>query len=347
MAKVRLVYENGRIARALFCNDEHNLDIIDETFQVNVTSRDNFFVLKGREENVSRVKVFFYRLKKLQDDGVEIQTSDFMFLMHEVAESDSVQSIFDTRIEVPGRKHVIVPKTEGQKHYIETIDSKSIVFCIGPAGTGKTYLAMAMAIASLKAGVTRRIILTRPAVEAGENLGFLPGDLYEKVLPYLRPLYDALSDMIDAETLDRYRDRGIIEVVPLAYMRGRTLNDAFIILDEAQNATVDQMRMFLTRLGCGSKTVITGDITQIDLPSFRGSGLIQIQSVLKKIDDIEFVYLNEHDVVRHPLVTKIIKAYEVFDKSVEDEEVKIHGEKSVFSAKKKQQQIKTHEAPDS
>lgn len=316
MGKVRLQYENGGIARGLFCNDENNLELIESKFSIKVTSRDNFFILKGTEENIDRAKSFFRELEKLQDErGGGIQKPEFLYLLNESARQEKQgEEILKDKIEIPGRKRVIIPKTEGQKKYIEMIRSHSIVFCIGPAGTGKTYLAMAMAVATLKTGAIRRIILTRPAVEAGESLGFLPGDLYEKVLPYLRPLYDALYDMMDEETMERYRDRGIIEVVPLAYMRGRTLNDSFIILDEAQNSTIEQMKMFLTRLGYGSKAVITGDITQVDLPSSRPSGLIQVQPILSKIDGIEFVYLDENDVVRHPLVSKIIKAYEYHEK---------------------------------
>jgi len=321
MTKSRLLYESGVYARSLFCDDENNLSLIENKFDVKVTSRDNFFILKGREENVNKVKSFFHDLEKLQERG-SIQKEEFMYLLSEINQEEKKgQEIFQDKIEVPGKKRVIVPKTEGQKRYIESIRNHSVVFGIGPAGTGKTYLAMAMAVASLKVGITRRIILTRPAVEAGESLGFLPGDLYEKVLPYLRPLYDALYDMIDEQTLERYRDRGIIEVVPLAYMRGRTLNDAFIILDEAQNSTIEQMRMFLTRLGFGSKAVVTGDITQIDLPSYRSSGLIQVQNILKNINDIDFIYLDEKDVVRHALVSKIIKAYENYDKAQEKEEI--------------------------
>lgn len=328
MTKSRLLYESGQYARALFCNDETNLSLIEIKFDVKVTSRDNFFILKGREENVNRAKSFFHELEKLQERG-SIQREEFKYLLDEIDQEDKKgPEIFQDKIEVPGKKRVIVPKTGGQKKYIESIRNHSVVFGIGPAGTGKTYLAMAMAVASLKSGITRRIILTRPAVEAGESLGFLPGDLYEKVLPYLRPLYDALYDMIDEQTLERYRDRGIIEVVPLAYMRGRTLNDAFIILDEAQNSTIEQMRMFLTRLGFGSKAVVTGDITQIDLPSYRSSGLVQVQNILKNIADIDFVYFNEKDVVRHALVSKIIKAYENYDKIQEKTETDLQAENS-------------------
>ncbi|MDX9703233.1 MAG: PhoH family protein [Candidatus Auribacterota bacterium] len=314
MTKARFQFENGRVARGLFCNDDRNLELLENTLQVKITSRDNFFIVKGRAENIEKVRQVFHELDKLQLRGSRIHQTEFKYILGEVTEkTEHKHSELDEKIQVPGRKHVVTPKSEGQRNYIQAIRSKTLVFGIGPAGTGKTYLAMAMAISALKSGQVRRIILTRPAVEAGESLGFLPGDLYDKILPYLRPLYDALYDMIEEDTLERYRDRGIIEVVPLAYMRGRTLNDSFIILDEAQNSTLEQMRMFLTRLGFGSRAVITGDITQIDLPSYRKSGLIQVQKVLKNIDDIEFTYFNEKDVVRHALVSKIIKAYEEFD----------------------------------
>ena len=321
MSKVKLQFENGRFARALFCNDENNLERIEKSFDIKITSRDNFFMLKGRQENIEKTKIFFGELEKLLQKGAQIHDTEFTYLLEELSNSSApTVSLSDEKIEVPGRRKVIIPKSEGQTRYIKAMRDKTAVFGIGPAGTGKTYLAMAMAISHLKSGIIRRIILTRPAVEAGESLGFLPGDLYDKILPYLRPLYDALHDMINEESLERYRDRGIIEVVPLAYMRGRTLNDSFVILDEAQNATIEQMRMFLTRLGFRSKAVVTGDITQIDLPSFRRSGLVQVQSILKKIDDIEFVYFNEKDVVRHELVAKIIKAYEKYDELMNNHE---------------------------
>jgi phosphate starvation-inducible PhoH-like protein len=222
-----------------------------------------------------------------------------------------LKDIFLDTVYVSSRRRLITPKSINQKRYVDTIRKYDIVIGIGPAGTGKTYLAMAMAIASLTKKDVDRIILARPAVEAGEKLGFLPGDLIEKINPYLRPLYDALHDMMDFERVTRMIQHGVIEVAPLAFMRGRTLNDSFVILDEAQNTTSEQMKMFLTRLGFGSKAVITGDITQVDLPSDKTSGLIQIQRILKNIEGIRFIYFNEKDVVRHPLVQDIIKAYEM------------------------------------
>jgi len=228
-------------------------------------------------------------------------------------EEADIKSVFADAIPVPARKKWIAPKTLGQKRYVDAIRTNDMVFAIGPAGTGKSFLAVAMAVSALMKREVARIVLTRPAVEAGERLGFLPGDLYEKVHPYLRPLYDALYDMLEAEKVAGLMEKGAIEIAPLAYMRGRTLNDSFIILDEAQNSTVEQMKMFLTRLGFNSKMVITGDITQVDLPASRGSGLIEIQAILKGIQGISFVYFDDHDVVRHHLVSAIIRAYDAHE----------------------------------
>lgn len=226
----------------------------------------------------------------------------------------SLRELFANNIAVASKKRFIIPKTEVQRQYVEAIKTNDIVIGIGPAGTGKTYLAMAMAINSLLKKEVSRIVLARPAVEAGEKLGFLPGDMYEKVNPYLRPLYDALFDMMDAEKAGKLIEKGIIEIAPLAFMRGRTLNDSFIILDEAQNTTSEQMKMYLTRLGFNSKTVITGDTTQIDLPQGKISGLVEIEDILKGIEGIRFIYFTERDVVRHRLVQEIVKAYERYEK---------------------------------
>jgi phosphate starvation-inducible PhoH-like protein len=228
-------------------------------------------------------------------------------------EDADLKAVFADAIAVPSRKKWIAPKTLGQKRYVEAIRGNDMVFGIGPAGTGKSFLAVATAVSALMKREVARIVLTRPAVEAGERLGFLPGDLYEKIHPYLRPLYDALYDMMEAEKVSALVEKGAIEIAPLAYMRGRTLNDAFIILDEAQNSTAEQMKMFLTRLGFNSKMVITGDVTQVDLPASRGSGLIEVQRILKDVPGIHFVYFSEQDVVRHRLVSAIIRAYDAHD----------------------------------
>jgi phosphate starvation-inducible PhoH-like protein len=255
----------------------------------------------------------------LFEAGLRLDLADLGFLVRllENGEDLSPQTLLAERIAVPSQKRFVSPKSLGQRRYIQAIRQHDLVIGIGPAGTGKTYLAMAMAVAELERKECSRIILARPAVEAGEKLGFLPGDLLEKVNPYLRPLYDALYDMLDFEKAQRLMERGAIEVAPLAFMRGRTLNDSFIILDEAQNATVEQMKMFLTRLGFYSKAVITGDVTQVDLPSGKESGLIQIQHILQGIEGIAFVYFSERDVVRHPLVQEIVKAYNRYEQRLE------------------------------
>jgi phosphate starvation-inducible PhoH-like protein len=250
-------------------------------------------------------------------DGFKLSNADVKTASDLVAQDQSVDlrdHFLKSSLTSAGKRRV-APKTINQRRYLEAIDTTDIVFGIGPAGTGKTYLAMAQAVAFLVAKKVSRIILARPAVEAGEKLGFLPGDLQEKVNPYLRPLYDALYDMLDVERVGRYIERGTIEIAPIAFMRGRTLNDSFVILDEAQNTTSEQMKMFLTRLGFGSKAVITGDVTQIDLPSGKTSGLVEAMKVVSKIDGIEFVYFDERDVVRHKLIQSIVKAYEAFTHS--------------------------------
>lgn len=299
----------------LFGSYDENLKTLEKAFDVSLTTRGNKLILQGDEIGLEKVEKVLKHLTALSANEYRVSNEDIYSAIRVVSEDTEadLQKVFLDPIQIPSRKGFISPKSLTQKHYVEAIRQHDIVFGIGPAGTGKTYLAMAMAVFFLQSKAYNRIILTRPAVEAGEKLGFLPGDLQEKVNPYLRPLYDALNDMMDIEKARRFIERGIIEVAPLAFMRGRTLNDSFVILDEAQNTTSEQMKMFLTRLGFNSKTVVTGDITQTDLPEDKVSGLKEAQRILSKIDGIEFVYFSEKDVVRHPLVQKIITAYEKVD----------------------------------
>ncbi|MBL7085293.1 MAG: PhoH family protein [Candidatus Omnitrophica bacterium] len=302
-------------ARKLFGSHDGNLKFIEGEFSVKIIARGEDLSLNGEPGNVQKAHRFCQELLALirKDGMLKKQELHYAAKSLKAGEFKDMGQIFLDKIEVSGKRKYIAPKTAGQKKYIDAIRKSDIVIAIGPAGTGKTYLAMACAVQALIRQEVSRVILTRPAVEAGESLGFLPGDIYEKVSPYLRPLYDALYDMLEIEKIERYMDRGIIEVAPLAFMRGRTLNDSFIILDEAQNCTPEQIKMFLTRLGFDSKTVITGDITQSDLPGGKPRGLLQAQEVLSGIEGIEFVYLNGQDVVRHELIQKIIKSYAEFD----------------------------------
>ncbi|MFH1778896.1 MAG: PhoH family protein [Candidatus Omnitrophota bacterium] len=299
-------------ARILFGRHDENLKLIEREFDVKIIARGEVLNVSGTEKNVQDASRLFDQLLDIIRIGRPVRQHEILYAIraiHQQAELD-LHSIYLDKIDVMSKKQYVTPKTSGQKIYVDAIRRYDIVFGIGPAGTGKTYLAMAMAINSLKEGHVSRIILTRPAIEAGESLGYLPGDIYEKISPYLRPLYDALYEMMDIDRVQRFLDRGVIEVAPLAYMRGRTLNDAFIILDEAQNATAEQMKMFLTRLGFDSKTVITGDITQSDLPGGKAAGLLQVQEILKDTEGIKFIYFSGEDIVRHELVQDIIKAYE-------------------------------------
>ena len=272
-------------------------------------------IVEGDPDDVGRAERVLGQLTAMMDGGYKLGKGDVKTAAQLVSQDDKIElaEYFTKGNARTSGKRQVMPKSVNQRRYLEAIDQKDIVFGIGPAGTGKTYLAMAQAVAYLLAKRVSRIILARPAVEAGEKLGFLPGDLQEKVNPYLRPLYDALYDMLEIERADRLLERGTIEVAPIAFMRGRTLNDAFVILDEAQNTTSEQMKMFLTRLGFGSKAVVTGDITQIDLPSGRTSGLIEAMKVVGNIEGIEFVRFDERDVVRHQLVQQIVKAYDAYD----------------------------------
>ena len=292
-------------------NDE-NIRLLESRLALRIVARGAEITLKGDQRQVARGRRILEELQARVTAGLPVQTPDVQAALRVLADDEGVdlKSIFLDTIPVPSRKKQITPKTPTQKQYIDAIRARDMVIGIGPAGTGKSYLAMAMAVSSLTRREVSRIILTRPAVEAGERLGFLPGDMYEKVHPYLRPLYDALYDMMEPDKVATLTERGAIEIAPLAYMRGRTLNDAFVVLDEAQNTTSEQMKMFLTRLGFNSRMVITGDITQVDLPSSRASGLIEIQEILKGIEGIRFVYFTEKDVVRHELVSEIIKAYD-------------------------------------
>lgn len=306
-------FDNARIVQQMLNNDSKNLKAIEEELGVKATARDGWIKLEGSAESVEHARQFFEVLEGTLKAGGQMRSREFSQALT-VAKQDGIaalKSLMNERIVTSTKKAVVTPKTVGQRRYIEAIRKHDLTFGIGPAGTGKTYLAMAMAVSSLRDEKVSRIILTRPAVEAGEELGFLPGDLYEKIAPYLRPLYDALHDMLPAEEIQRHMERGTIEVAPLAYMRGRTLNNAFIILDEAQNSTIEQMFMFLTRLGFNSKAVVTGDVTQIDLPSHKKSGLLEAREALKDVEGIAIVELTKRDVVRHPLVQRIIEAYEV------------------------------------
>ena len=291
---------------------DQNMKLIEEELNVSVLTRGDTISISGDEDNRNSAKALLEQLLKVIRKGININQRDVSTAL-EMVKSGTIEyfaELYDEEISRNMKGKAIRAKTIGQREYVSAIRSRDLVFCIGPAGTGKTYLAVVLAVLAMKTGSAKRIILTRPAVEAGESLGFLPGDLKEKVDPYLRPLYDALHDVLGAEQTDRLMERGVIEIAPLAYMRGRTLDDAFIILDEAQNTTKAQMKMFLTRLGFGSKMVINGDKTQIDLPRGTESGLIVAESILKKVGDIHFQYLEQGDVVRHPLVAKIIEAYE-------------------------------------
>jgi phosphate starvation-inducible PhoH-like protein len=294
--------------------DEH-LSLLEDNFEVDIIAQRDGLSLRGNEDDVEKVYALFQELLALIRGGHLLTTPEFNYALKlaQGGQASKIKDLFSDLILIAERGKKIRPKTLGQKQYVEALRRYDIVFGIGPAGTGKTYLAMAMAVSALKNKLVQRLVLTRPAVEAGENLGFLPGDLQEKVDPYLRPLYDALYDLMGVETYLKYREKGIIEVAPLAYMRGRTLDNSFIILDEAQNTTTEQMKMFLTRMGFGSKVVVTGDITQVDLPKGKFSGLVRVMHILKDIKDIAFVQLGEEDVVRHHLVQKIIKAYEDFE----------------------------------
>jgi phosphate starvation-inducible PhoH-like protein len=297
--------------RILGRNDKF-LRLLEKEFNITIIGRGDEIALKGDEEDVSRAKELIGKILSLIKNIHPVTEEDILLAIKKTKEKkmDDIDKILEERIEVSSKRKPIVPKNLAQTKYIKSIRKNEIVFSIGPAGTGKTYLAMAMAVNYLITKRAGRVILVRPAVEAGEKLGFLPGDLYEKISPYLRPLYDALYEMLEADKLQQYLDRGIIEIAPLAYMRGRTFNDSFIILDEAQNSTSEQMKMFLTRLGFDSKVIITGDITQVDLPDDTTSGLIEVQYILKGIKGINFVYFTEKDVVRHKLVQEIIRAYD-------------------------------------
>lgn len=301
----------------LFGLNDNNLRRIERNFQTKIIARGSEITLVGEPKEVNIVEKLFEELIMILEKNDQITDNDLTTVL-EVLKAGKVtpdQSPDVSSVIIYTKEGHVRPKTEGQKRYYQSTLKNDIVFVIGPAGTGKTYLAVAIALAHLREKQVEKLVLVRPAVEAGESLGFLPGDLREKVDPYLKPLYDALFDMVVPEKLKKYMDNGIIEIVPLAYMRGRTLNNAFVILDEAQNTFSNQMKMFLTRLGINSKAIITGDITQIDLPSKKQSGLVQIQNILAGIEGIEFIYLSDKDVVRHRLVREIIKAYEKFDEN--------------------------------
>lgn len=310
--KKKITFADPELTQVLFGEANANLKAVERGFKVNLSTRGSSVFLEGDDWDVDLAGRLLHQLYELVKAKYPLYVSDVDYAIRCLSSDPDMDllKVFRNEIFISSHKKVVVPKTLNQKIYVDSIRNYDMVFGIGPAGTGKTYLAMAMAISFLLKKEVNRVILTRPAVEAGERLGFLPGDLYEKVNPYLRPLYDALYDMIDYSSAGRLIQQGTIEVAPLAFMRGRTLNDAFIILDEAQNATIEQMKMFLTRLGFRAKAVITGDITQTDLPEGKISGLLHAYQILREIQGIKFVLFSKEDVVRHPLVQEIIDAYE-------------------------------------
>src|SRR3984893_14154847 len=307
-----LQFESPRALQSLYANDIKLLKNLEDSLGVKVTTREGWVKLEGDANRVDKAQHVFEQLEKARQQGVDIQKHEFNYALKAVTEEhdQNLGEIVSTKITTSSRKPPIVARSAGQRNYVEAIQKHDIVFGIGPAGTGKTYLAVAMAVAALKKEQVARIVLARPAVEAGEALGFLPVDLQEKITPYLRPLYDALRDMLEPEEIERLMSRQTIEVAPLAYMRGRTLSNAFVILDEAQNTTTEQMFMLLTRIGPNSKCVVTGDITQVDLPPNKRSGLVEALQALKTTPGISVVYFSERDVVRHELVRAIISAYQ-------------------------------------
>ena len=315
LAEARVTIDNISDITFLFGNRDVNVRCIEEEFKVRIVTRGGDIAILGDEKDVESVQRLLNQLIEVLQNGNSLTINDVKYFVKlaKNGEEDKITDLYNGVICHTHRGKPIKPKTIGQKIYTDAIKQNDIVFGIGPAGTGKTYLAMAMAVTAFREKEVSRIILTRPAVEAGEKLGFLPGDLQDKVDPYLRPLYDALYDILGVDSFQRYMERGLIEVAPLAYMRGRTLDDSFIILDEAQNTTSEQMKMLLTRLGFGSKAVVTGDLTQVDLPKGIYSGLEEVREVLKCVKGIQFVYLDDKDVVRHEVVQRIIKAYERFE----------------------------------
>ncbi|MBV9491663.1 MAG: PhoH family protein [Verrucomicrobia bacterium] len=304
-------FDSARTLQNLYANDPRLLQTLEDRLEVKVTTRDGWLRLEGERANIDKARQVFDQLEEARQRGVQIKRQEFQYALDAATGEvrESLGRLANFRVQTSSRRSAIVPKSGQQLAYVQAIQNHDIVFGVGPAGTGKTYLAVTMAVDALRREAVKRIILTRPAVEAGEALGFLPGDLQEKIFPYLRPLYDALYDMLEGEEIQKYIDRGVIEIAPLAYMRGRTLNHAFVILDEAQNTTTEQMFMFLTRLGADSKCVVTGDRTQIDLPVNKASGLIEAMHALRHVHGIAFVEFSERDVVRHPLVQSIIQAY--------------------------------------
>jgi len=308
---IQIDLKNMSEGLALFGPQDKHLRLIEQHFQAKIMSREADVVIEGDSRELDSLEQLFRVLLTLIRKGYQLNERDISYAIElsKNLQADELLDLYKAEITTTYRGKPIRVKTIGQRHYVSTIRKKDIVFGVGPAGTGKTYLAVVLAVVALKEGSVKRIVLTRPAVEAGESLGFLPGDLQEKVDPYLRPLYDALNDVLGPEQVAKSLERGFIEIAPLAYMRGRTLDDSFIILDEAQNTTPEQMKMFLTRLGFGSKMVITGDVTQIDLPRGKTSGLIEAERILRGIDEIGFIHFTEQDVVRHTLVQKIITAY--------------------------------------